>query len=191
MYLEVVHRAVDQPLMTADELYALPDDDIRHELLTGSLLAEPPIGYPHARLVARVTFHLQQHVRARGGGEVVAGDMGFILARDPDSVRAPDVAFISSARLEAASALTGFFPGPPDLAVEVLSPSERAGTIHGKVADYLAAGARMVWVIDPEAQTVSVFRSLLSPRTISGDQELSGEDVLPGFSIRVSELLAK
>lgn len=185
-----MQRAISRPLITADELYALPGDDMRYELLLGRLISEPPAGYQHGRIWGRIYVLLDQFVRSRDLGEVVASDVGFILARSPDTVRAPDVAFISKNRLESFADRTKYFPGPPDLAVEVLSPSERAGVIHGKVADYLAADARLVWVADPEAQSISVHRSLLSVRELSAEKDLDGEDVLPGFSIRVSELFS-
>ena len=185
-----MRHAAGQSLMSADELFARPDDNMRHELLLGRLLSEPLPGYRHGRLVVRIASVLDAFVRERGLGEVVAADVGFILARSPDTVRGPDVAFVSKKRLRSFQDRKKYFPGAPDLAVEVLSPSERAGMIHGKIADYLAAGTRLVWVIDPEAQTVSVYRSVLSPRVISRDQELDGEDVLPGFSIKAADLFS-
>ena len=98
------------------------------------------------------------------------------------------MAFVSKDRLKALGFTPGFFPGAPDLAVEILSPSERAATIGAKVADYLTAGTRLVWVVDPDARRVSVHRSPLSVRVVSRDEELSGEEVLPGFSVKVSDL---
>src|SRR5207247_2417345 len=106
---------------------------------------------------------------------VVSADTGFLLARDPDTVRAPDVAFISHLRAREVGDVPSYFPGPPDLAVEVLSPSDRSGEVHGKVADYLAAGARLVWVVDPRTKRVLVHRSLLSPRILEGSDLLDGE----------------
>jgi len=191
MYVERMQRAIMRPPITAEELYSLPDDDMRHELLLGCLLTEPPAGYRHGRIWGRIYVLLDEFARSRGLGEVVASDVGFILARSPDTVRAPDVAFVSKERLLTFRDRSMYFPGPPDLAVEVLSPSERSGTIHGKVADYLAAGTKLVWLIDPEAQSVSVYRSLLVPRILSGDQELTGEEILPGLSIKVSDLFSE
>ena len=181
-------HASSQPLLTVEEFYTLTDDAMRHELLLGRLLSEPPPGYGHGRVVTRISSRLDHHASAHDLGEVVSGDVGFILSRAPDTVRAPDVAFVRKERLARFSDREKYFPGAPDLAVEVLSPSERTNTIHGKVADYLAAGTRMVWVIDSEARTVSVYHSLLSPRVLALGQELSGEDVLPGFSLEVAHL---
>jgi len=183
-----MQRAAGQRPMTADELFALPDDGCRHELSLGYLLSEPPAGFDHGGVGVRILVLLDNHVRARALGRVVGADTGFVLARTPDTVRAPDAAFVSAGRLGAVGRVKGYFPGAPDLAVEVLSPSERAGTIHGKVADYLAAGTRVVWVVDPESRTVTIYRSLLSPLVLAGDRELDGGDVVPGFAVKVSEI---
>jgi Uma2 family endonuclease len=104
------------------------------------------------------------------------------LARDPDTIRGPDLSFVSRERLK------GFddarlFSGAPDLAVEILSPSNRRGEMHARVADYLAAGARLVWVIDPKRRSVTVYRTLLAPRRLESHESLDGEDVLPGLLI--------
>ena len=97
---------------------------------------------------------------------------------------------MSKERIPSPEVSRGFFSGPPDLAVEVLSPSERAGTIRAKVADYLDAGTRLVWLVDPDARTVTVYRSLLSPRILSVEQRLDGEEVLPGLSVELSEIFS-
>jgi len=114
---------------------------------------------------------------------------GFLLSRNPDTVRGPDVSFVRADRFNAEEAGRGYFRGAPDLAIEILSPSNRPGETHAKVADYLAAGARLVWVIDPAQRIVSVYRSLLSPRRIAADGVLNGEDVLPGFSFPIVDVL--
>ena len=174
--------------MTADDLLARPDDGNRRELSLGRLISEPPAGFQHGDIGARILVLLASHVRTGSLGRVVGADTGFVLGRAPDTVRAPDVAFVCAERLKSLGQVKEFFPGAPDLAVEVLSPSERAGTIHAKVADYLAAGTRLVWVVDPEGKAVTVYRSLLSPRSVSGAQLLDGEEVLPGFAVTVSEI---
>lgn len=182
-------RALDHPF-TVDDLYAMPDDGSKHELAAGLLLSEPLPGFRHGRVAARVTGLLEAFVRDRGRGlgTVLTGDAGFVLARDPDTVRGPDVAFVSRERAEAVSDPARAFEGPPELAVEVLSPSNSAEAIHAKVADYLAAGTRLVWVVDPERETVAAYRTLLSPRALFRDDELDGEDVLPGFRVKVAAL---
>lgn len=183
---------MSQPLrkreMTVEDLYVMPDDGFNYELQAGLLVAEPLPGWRHGWVVAAITQILGSHVKKHRLGVVVAGDSGFILARKPDTVRGPDVAFVSKERFERIGATVKAFAGAPDLAVEVLSPSNTPADMHAKVADYLAAGARCVWLVDPEAQTVTVYASLLWPHRLGQDEILDGDDFVPGFRVRVSEL---
>jgi Uma2 family endonuclease len=111
-----------------------------------------------------------------------------VLARQPDTVRGPDVAFLSSARERETKDERPYVPGAPDLAVEVVSPSDRTREVLGKVSDYLDAGSRIVWIVNPVREEVSVFRSPFAPRILAGSAVLDGEDVLPGFSVMVAEI---
>jgi len=166
----------------------LPEDGYRHELLEGLLLAEPRPAWGHGDAQARLARVLGNHAVAGRLGTVVT-ETGFVLARDPDTVYGPDVAFVARERLEASPPHpTGFFQGAPDLAVEVLSPSNGPAEIHAKVADYLAAGARLVWIVDPDARTVTTYRALLAPSVKRREDLLSGEDVLPGLEIVVGAI---
>jgi Uma2 family endonuclease len=174
--------------LTAEDLLGLPNDGLRHEIVTGYLLSEPPASFDHGMVAANLHRALLLFVEARGLGSILSADTGFLLARSPDTVRAPDVAFLSKGRIQASAGVTGFFPGAPDLAVEVLSPSDRPDRAHGKVADYLAAGARMVWIVDPARKSVIVHGSLLSPRVLGPSDTLEGGDLLPGFTIPVAAL---
>lgn len=174
--------------ITVEALYVMPDDEFRYELQGGLLISEPRPGFRHGRIVATITELLGVHVRKNRLGVVLAGDPGFVLARKPDTLRGPDVAFVSKERVEAHGDSVRAFSGAPDLAVEVLSPSNTPAAMHAKVADYLAAGTRRVWVVDPEAQTVTVYASLLWPTRLGEDETLDGDDVVPGFQARVREL---
>ena len=174
--------------ITAEQLYEMPDDGIRHELLRGCLVAEPAPGRVHGRTIANIASILKTFVKSTRSGVVYAADTGFVLARDPDTVRGPDVAFVTNERERQAGSGPPYFPGAPDLAIEVLSPSDRVREVLGKVSDYLAAGSRLVWVVDPVREEIQVFRSPFTPRVLAADDSLDGEDVLPGFSVRVSEL---
>lgn len=174
-------------LLTAEALYCLPDDGRRYELVEGRLVSEPLPSFGHGRVAVRIASLLDAHVRANGLGAVVAGDAGFVLSRSPDTVRGPDVAFVSAERSRAADPGRAF-EGAPDLAVEVVSSSNRPGEIHAKIADYLAAGGQLVWVVDPKTRTVTTYRTLLAPRRLAADDLLEGEEVLPGFRIHVSDL---
>ncbi len=175
-------------MMTVDDLYGLPDDGRKYELQAGLLVSEPLPGMRHGRVACCLAEVLGAHVRLQRLGVVIINDSGFILSRSPDTVRGPDVSFISRERFEAVGDIVTAFPGAPDLAVEVLSPSNSPAAIHAKVADYLAAGTQCVWVIDTEAETVAVYRSLLSPGTLAADDVLDGGDVVPGFQTTVAQL---
>jgi Uma2 family endonuclease len=175
--------------MTAEEFYSLPDDGTRHELVCGVLVAEPLSGARHGRVTHALAELIGVHVRRRRLGIVFAADTGFLLSRSPDTVRGPDISFVSRARFEAAGDRIGPFPGAPDLAVEVLSPSNTEPAIRAKVAEYLSAGTKLVWVVDSAQERIVVYRTLLAPNTLALADELEGEDVVPGFRVRVSEIL--
>ena len=174
--------------LTVEDLYEMPDDEFSYELQAGMLVSEPRPGFRHGRIMAMLTEILGAHVRRQRLGVVLAGDPGFILARKPDTVRGPDVAFVSRERIEISGDTVNAITGAPDLAVEVLSPSDRPVPVHAKVADYLAAGTRRVWVVDPEVRTVTVYSSLLSPQRLRDDDMLDGEDVVSGFRVRVGDI---
>jgi len=176
--------------MTAVEYASLEEDGLRHELQAGSLLSEPRPFPRHAQIQVRVARALAEFVERHDLG-VVLTDCGFLLSRNPDTVRGPGVAFVRRERYDPERAEREFFPGAPDLAVEILSPSNRPGDVHAKVADYLAAGSLLVWVLDPSRAGVEIYRSLLAPRRVGEDGVLDGEDVLPGLSVAVSVLLAR
>lgn len=181
--------------MTAEELFAYQDPaDRRVELERGRLLVSEPPGYGHGAVVARVCFALSLWVRdttpanAPPVGEVAAGDPGFWIARNPDTVRAPDVSFVAAAQLPR-ERVPGFLEQAPTFAVEVLSPNDRPGAVLAKVGQWLEAGTALVWVIDPATRTARVYRADGSQATIELDGVLDGEAVLPGFTASLAELL--
>jgi Uma2 family endonuclease len=174
-----------QPL-TAEEFAVLPDDRYRYELSAGFLVSEPFPVARHDRLRKRIERALADFVLSRDLGEVF-GEVGYVLARDPDTVRGPDVSFVSKARLEGFDDRR-FYPGAPDLAIEVLSPSNRPGETHAKVADYLAAGAKLVWVIDTDRRQVAAYRTLLAPKPIGSGEALEAQDLIPGFALPIDDL---
>ncbi len=175
-------------LMTADQLQALRIPDKRTELVKGRLVVREPAGYRHGEVAASLTRILGTFVHARGLGSVVAAETGFKLSTDPDTVRAPDVAFIHRDRVPSPPP-AGYAALAPDLAVEVLSPDDRAGEVLAKVADWLSAGCRVVWVVDPVHRTARVYRADGSESLVAEAEALDGEDVLPGFSCRLAEVL--
>ena len=177
--------------MTADELLHMPDDGMRHELVAGELRTMAPSGGEHGWLTGDLHLSLGNHVQAHRLGRVYPADTGFVLARDPDTVRAPDVAFVRRERVEAVGRSPQFFPGAPDLAVEVLSPSDRPGEVAEKIAAWLQYGTRMVIAVNPRQRTAAVHRRGQPPRTLTEADSLDGEDVVPGWTLSVRALFAE
>lgn len=179
---------VSGTLMTADELLRLNLPDKRTELVRGVLVVCEPAGLQHGRILTELTRRLANHVAAHQLGRVYAGETGFTLARDPDTVRAPDIAFLRRERVPTPEP-AGFPTLSPDLVVEVLSPADRPGEVRAKVADWLSAGTRLVWVIDPERRLARVYRHDGTDQALTEDQSLAGEDVVPGFSCPLADIL--
>ena len=176
--------------MTADELLALPRGEFRYELINGELKKMSPTGHKHGKITMRLSAPLAQHVRERGLGEVYAAETGFKLSSDPDTVRAPDIAFIRQQRVTEIGNTEGYWPGSPDLAVEVLSPNDRVAEVEENVSEWLGGGARQVWVVSPKLHTVTVYRSLTDIKTLTEKDKLDGDDVVPEFQISIAEIFA-
>lgn len=175
-------------LMTADELLR---NDVPHkstELVRGVLVVHEPPGGWHGHLSQRLGFLLGQHVYPRQAGMLFGQDTGFLIERDPDTVRAPDLAFVA-ARRTSEIARHGYVPFAPDLAVEILSPGDRPGEVLEKVAQWLTAGTRLVWVIDPDRVNARVHRADGSIDIVPSSGALEGEDLLPSFSCALVDLL--
>jgi Uma2 family endonuclease len=175
-------------LVTADDLLTMPDDGWHYELDRGRLIRMTATFTRPALVTMNVAVEVGSFVRRHRLGVVGSAEWGFLLARDPDTVRAPDVSFVTAERIAAEGTPSGYWPGPPDLAVEVLSPSNRPGEILDKVADYLTAGTRLIWVIDPEARSATVFRLDGTAARVGEHGVLDGEDVLPGFTLKLDEI---
>src|ERR1700733_5090876 len=157
------------------------------ELVRGEGIELPPPGKIHGRVCVNVVFELERYVRQRRKGYVTSNDTGVILERDPDTVRGPDVAiYEDAARFSELHPKYG--ETPPRLAVEVLSPNDRAKHTTRKITDYLANGVDLVWQIDPEDRCVTVYRRDRGPVRIDLQGELTGDDILPGLCCRVSDL---
>jgi Uma2 family endonuclease len=180
--------AIQDRLMTADDLWQLPDEGLHHELVRGELRAMAPPGEEHGWLTANLVTPLATHVRAHGLGRVY-GELGCKLERDPDTVRAPDVAFIRQERL-AAPPQPGYWLGAPDLVVEVVSPHDRYSDVDEKVATWLAHGTRMVLVVNPRWQSILVYRPDRPLRLLTEDDSLDGEDVVPGWQLPVRAIFS-
>ncbi|MCB9878769.1 MAG: Uma2 family endonuclease [Planctomycetes bacterium] len=174
------------PAFTADQLLELREPGVRHELVCGELRRMSPAGHWHGSVASRIAGLLERFLREREVGQAYGAETGFVLARDPDTVRAPDAAFVRTARV--APPGPGYFPGPPDLAVEVVSPSDRYCEVHEKALSWLDHGTHTVWVVEPMARTVTVLRARDDMRVLRENDLLDGGDLLPGFACTVTEL---
>ena len=173
--------------LSLEDLYKLPDDGTRYELHGGYLVAEPAPGPRHGRIEVWLGAALVAHVRETSSG-VVMTNTTFVLARGPDTVRAPDIAFVTAERYRALDDEARSFPGHPDLAIEVLSPSNRPAEMRARIADYLAAGTPLVWVVDPVALNVTVYRHGGSAEVLDANATLSASPALSTFSMPVAEI---
>lgn len=173
---------------TAAQLAALPDDGKRYELVGGELRMMSPAGHEHGRIAMQIGTMLNQHVRANRLGYVYAAETGFLLSRSPDTVRAPDVAFVRQDRLTEFADYQGFLPLAPDLVAEVVSPNDSFTEVEEKALHWLSAGSAMVLVVDPGTRTVHVFRSASEVSVLSADDHCDAGDVVPGWKWPVSQL---
>ncbi len=174
-------------LMSAEDLLQ-PHVPKHAELVRGVLVVREPPGFRHGEVTARLASALITHVDAHHLGRVVAGDAGFKLESAPDTVRGADIAFVSRERLPQQSPV-GFPSFAPDLAIEVLSPGDRAGETLAKVADWLSAGTQLVWVIDPERRLARIYRQDGTESVLDEDDALDGEEVIPGFALILDAIL--
>lgn len=182
--------SITTQLITAEDLLTMPDGGARYELVEGELRKLPPAGNIHGNRTMRLGWRLAQYVEMNELGVVFAAETGFKLRSNPDTVRAPDISFINKKRVEEAGEFEGFWPGAPDLAVEVVSPGDTYTEVGEKVEEYLRAGVQAVWVVDPRRRTITVYLSL-SDITILGEPDtLSGGNLIPGFRCKVAEIFA-
>jgi Uma2 family endonuclease len=181
---------VETKLITAEELLRMPDDGFRYELVKGELLRMSPTGDEHGDVTMALASPLYQHVKSNDLGKVYAAETGFKLESNPDTVRAPDIAFVCKTRTRESGRIQGYRDGAPDLAVEVLSPGNARREMADKIKDYFAGGALMVWVVNPKAKSVIVYRSSSDFTTLTENDTLDGGEVVPGFQITVAEIFA-
>lgn len=189
--------AVQERLYTAADLWELshsPEyDEQRLELSEGVLIVMAPAGTQHGKRALKLGRIVGDYVEANDLGETTAAETGFILYSNPDgkdTVRAPDVGFISKARVPEEGLPDGYFLGAPDLAIEVVSPNDSADEIQQKVNEYLQYGTKAVWVFYPKSKTIAVHTAN-GTQTLHPGDTLDGGDVLPGFKLTVSDLFSK
>jgi len=175
---------------TVQDLLALADDENRYELVRGELIMMTPAGARHGRLAIRLGAALANFVEDRALGGVYAAKTGFVLEDEPQTVRAPDASFVRQERIPPEGEPKGFWTLAPDLAIEIVSPSETAQHIHEKVADYLRAGTRLIWLVYPDSQTVMEYHPPMEARRLTVEDDLDGGDVVPGFRYPLKRLFA-
>jgi Uma2 family endonuclease len=174
---------------TIEDLDTLTAAGQDYELLRGQLIEVSPTGWDHGDSVAEILALLRMYVKANQLGKVTTKN-GFILARNPDVLFAPDIAYVSKAKLLPRAQLHGFVELVPDLVVEVVAPSDRLSNVTAKTIEYLDAGVTLVWLVDPEQRTISTFAPGQRVRTLHEADELDGGDILPGFRVTVGEIFS-
>ena len=175
-------------LITADDLLRLSSDGVRGELIRGALSETTPTGHEHGQIAARLVVRLGNFVQPRKLGILTVSDSGVQLEHDPDTVREPDVAFFSAEKSPPDERVTGYAQVAPDLAVEIVSPSDRLSAVNDKALMWLRYGVRLVWVVRPDERRVDVHRDGHPVAALTESDALDGLDVLPGFSCPVREV---
>jgi len=174
-------------LMSADEFLEMPDEGLRHELVRGEVISMSLPGGQHGKISLKISRLIGNHVESAKLGDCYAAETGFLIERDPDTVRGADVAFVRASRLSEITNPKKHVPFAPDLAVEVISPHDGSDEVQEKVQAWLAAGSRAVWTVDPEARTVTIHRPSAEPSTLTEDQKIEGGEVVPGFECTVRD----
>jgi Uma2 family endonuclease len=180
--------ATVESITTAEQLFHAPELG-RCELIEGELIMMSPAGSRHGAIAAKMAQILLNFVETHALGVVLGAETGFRIASDPDTVRAPDTAFIRADRV-GKTLPQGFFPGAPNLAVEVLSPDDRASEVLAKVENWLDAGSEAVWVVDPKTCTIAVYCAGGKATILKATDTLDGGDLLPGLQIPVAHVFA-
>lgn len=177
-------------LVTGEELFAMGDTGLC-ELVEGRILPMSPTGDEHGGYDINFGSVLKDFADKYKLGKVRGGEVGVYTQRNPDTVRAADVLFISSERYAQRKQTRGFLDVAPDLVVEIMSPDDRWSEITQKLREYFAIGVRLIWVADPSAKTIYAYRSLTDVREFTEKDDLPGDDVLPGFSVPIATLFAE
>lgn len=180
--------ATSTALMTAEDLIQLPRGYFRAELINGELITMPLPRVPHGRAATRLGMSLGQFILDHDLGETYITDVGFQLTRNPDTVVAPDISFISKERLKQAGDVTGYWQGPPDLAVEFYSPGYRPGKVSKRISRLFSFGTKQVWIVDLKHSTLRVYRYPIDVTRFSGSDYLEAQDLFPGFRLSLDKI---
>ncbi|MCP5096417.1 MAG: Uma2 family endonuclease [Chloroflexi bacterium] len=173
-------------LLTGDELYALGDIG-PSELVRGEVVRRMPTGHPHGFIENLIAFFLTLFIREHNSGRVLTGEVGIYSQRKPDTIRAADVIYISNERYKKLQS-SSYLDVAPELVVEIMSPSNTWSEVHGKLAEYFAIDVKIVWVVDPQLEQIHVYRDVDKMNLLQKTDALTGEDVLPGFEVALSEI---
>lgn len=179
----------DEP-KTAADLLAISDDGQRYELIEGKVRAMSPAGNKHGKIAMALGFRLAAFVQEHGLGAVYAAETGFLIRQNPDTVRPPDLAFVTQARIDEVGPVDGYWPGAPDIVAEVVSPNDRFSDTEQKALGWLTAGSKIVWVVDPAQSHVTEYRSATDIRVLGADETLTAPQLLPGWEVTIAELFA-
>ena len=175
--------------ITSDDLLDLPKDGFRYEIVRGELRKKMPSGILHALIAGRIAGLLSGFIRQRRLGEILTAEPGFKLSLTPETLRVPDVSFMRMDKFLQIKNLDKFYSGAPNLAVEVISPSETFQDEQEKIEDYLASGVEMIWIVRPKQTTITVYRPQHELTVLRIGDSLDGADVIPGFTCSVEDIL--
>lgn len=173
----------------SDDLLDLPKDGFRYEIVRGELRKKMPSGILHALIAGRIAGLLSGFIRQRRLGEILTAEPGFKLSLTPETLRVPDVSFMRMDKFLQIKNLDKFYSGAPNLAVEVISPSETFQDVQEKIEDYLASGVEMIWIVRPKQTTITVYRPQHELTVLRIGDSLDGADVIPGFTCSVEDIL--
>lgn len=177
-------------ILTAEEFWNMPDNGGRNELVRGEVREMSPPSFRHGKIIRNISVPLALHVSIKQLGDISMGDPGFVLARKPDVVLAPDIAFLTTDHLSKFEGLDGWWETVPDLVIEVMSPNDTASRVEAKAKDWVSFGCPIAVVVNDRKKAVTVHRPGQPPRTLSGDDVFDGDDVVPGFRLPLSEIVA-
>jgi Uma2 family endonuclease len=189
--MEGTAQNIGSTRVTAEQLLARSAELGRCELIDGEIHRMSPAGAYHGNIVLEISGHLHAYLQKNELGALFGAETGFIVRRNLDTVRAPDVMFLSAARIPDGGIPDGYLPVAPDLAVEIISPNDTFPEVSAKAEEYLAAGVKIVWVVEPRAKRAYIFRPGRDISRAGESDALSGEDVLPGFSLPLGRLFER
>ncbi|MBI5081448.1 MAG: Uma2 family endonuclease [Chloroflexi bacterium] len=188
MTLELTPTQTKEKLITGEELWAMGSAGDLYELIEGRIIYMSPTGFLHGQYEVGISEKLNRFVRQHKLGKVVSGEVGVYITRNPDTIRAADVAYISKERYAQHDKSKGYLTVAPELVVEILSPDDRWNDVTQKMREYFSIGVKLMWIADPQSRRVYAYRSPTEAREFKASDTLTADDVLPGFSVPVDEL---